>query len=158
MFLVNMIFIISSINKNSKLLNIYYLVYLYSLVTDNIVIYDFKLFINDLGWISILFEWKNHKNFRIQSWANRTLLNMDDEDPINGDYMFGKQTVLLYPKNRYHQDSKIDIVLVHGLLGGVSFSWREKDVHINEPLGLFGKYIIYYHQFILDLLFVNYYV
>lgn len=104
--------------------------------------YDYKLFIYDLGWISILFEWKNHKNFRIQSWANRTLLNMDDEDPINGDYMFGKQTVLLYPKNRYHQDSKIDIVLVHGLLGGVSFSWREKDVHINEPLGLFGKYII----------------
>ncbi|KAE9537664.1 hypothetical protein AGLY_006687 [Aphis glycines] len=89
------------------------------------------------GWISILFEWKNHQNFRIQSWANRTLLNMDDEDPINGNYMFGKQTVLLHPKNRYHQDAKIDIVLVHGLLGGVSFSWREKDLLINEPLGLF---------------------
>lgn len=89
------------------------------------------------GWISILFDWKNHQNFRIQSWANRTLLNMDDEDPINGNYMFGKQTVLLHPKNRYHQDAKIDVVLVHGLLGGVSFSWREKDLLINEPLGLF---------------------
>jgi len=77
---------------------------------------------------------------------------MDDEDPINGNYMFGKQTVLLYPKNRYHQDAKIDVVLVHGLLGGVSFSWREKDVYINEPLGLFGKYIAYYHQVILDFL------
>lgn len=86
-------------------------------------------------------EWKNHKNFRIQSWANRTLLNMDDEDPINGNYMFGKQTVLLHPKTRGHQDAKIDIVLVHGLLGGVSFSWREKDLLINEPLGLFGKYL-----------------
>ncbi|KAL4120623.1 hypothetical protein QTP88_013281 [Uroleucon formosanum] len=89
------------------------------------------------GWISILFEWKDHKNFRIQSWANRTLLNMDDEDPINGNYMFGKQTVLLYPRSRYNKDAKIDVVLVHGLLGGVSFSWREKDLHINEPLGLF---------------------
>lgn len=87
-----------------------------------------------------MFEWKHHQNFRIQSWANRTLLNMDDEDPINGNYMFGKQTVLLHPKNRYHQDAKIDVVLVHGLLGGVSFSWREKDLLINEPLGLFGKY------------------
>lgn len=63
---------------------------------------------------------------------------MDDEDPVNGNYMFGKQTVLLHPKNRCHEDAKIDVVLVHGLLGGVSFSWREKDVHINEPLGLFG--------------------
>lgn len=129
---------------------------MYPLLTDNIVINYFNLFIYDLGWISILFEWKNHNNFRIQSWANRTLLNMDDEDPINGNYMFGKQTVLLYPKNRYHQDAKIDVVLVHGLLGGVSFSWREKDLHINEPLGLFGKYIIiYYHQLLLDLLFVK---
>lgn len=91
-----------------------------------------------------MFEWKDHKNFRIQSWANRTLLNMDDEDPINGNYMFGKQTVLLYPKSRYNKDAKIDVVLVHGLLGGVSFSWREKDLHINEPLGLFGKYNIIY--------------
>lgn len=85
-----------------------------------------------------MFEWKNHQNFRIQSWANRTLLNMDEEDPIHGCCMFGKQTVLLHPKNRCSQDSKIDIVLVHGLLGGVSFSWREKDLLINEPLGLFG--------------------
>lgn len=92
------------------------------------------------GWVSVLFEWKNHHNFKIQSWANRTLLNMDDEDPVNGNYMFGKQTVLLYPKNRCHQVAKIDIVLVHGLLGGVSFSWREKDLLINEPLGLFGKF------------------
>ncbi|VVC24482.1 Armadillo-type fold,Armadillo-like helical,Alpha/Beta hydrolase fold [Cinara cedri] len=89
------------------------------------------------GWISILFKWKNHQNFRIQSWANRTLLNMDNEDPINGNYKFGKQTVLLYPKDRSHQDATIDVVLVHGLLGGVSFSWREKDLFINEPLGLF---------------------
>ncbi|XP_025423884.1 protein SERAC1 isoform X2 [Sipha flava] len=89
------------------------------------------------GWISVLFNWKTHQNFRIQSWANRTLLNMDDEDPINGNYSFGKQTVLLHPKNRCQKDTKIDIVLVHGLLGGVSFSWREKYLMKNEPLGLF---------------------
>lgn len=89
-----------------------------------------------------MFEWKSHQNFRIQSWANRTLLNIDEEDPIHGSCMFGKQTVLLHPKNRCNQDAKIDIVLVHGLLGGVSFSWREKDLLINEPLGLFGKCVL----------------
>lgn len=68
---------------------------------------------------------------------------MDDDDPIYGNYKFGKQTVLLYPKNRSHQDAIIDVVLVHGLLGGVSFSWREKDLFINEPLGLFGKYLYF---------------
>jgi len=66
---------------------------------------------------------------------------MDEEDPVHGHCMFGKQTVLLHPKNRCSQDSKIDIVLVHGLLGGVCFSWREKDLLINEPLGLFGECI-----------------
>lgn len=90
-----------------------------------------------------MFGWKNHQNFRIQSWANRTLLNMDNDDPINGNYKFGKQIVLLYPKDRSHQDAIIDVVLVHGLLGGVSFSWREKDLFINEPLGLFGKYLYF---------------
>lgn len=91
-----------------------------------------------------MFKWKSHQNFRIQSWANRTLLNMDNDDPIYGNYKFGKQTVLLYPKNRSHQDAVIDVVLVHGLLGGVSFSWREKDLFINEPLGLFGEYLYLY--------------
>jgi len=70
---------------------------------------------------------------------------MDDRDPVNYNYKFGKQTVLLHPKNRCHEDAKIDIVLVHGLLGGVSFSWREKDLHINEPLSLFGEYLIIYN-------------
>jgi len=104
---------------------------------------EYIFYCYDSGWISVLFEWKNHKNFRIQSWANRTLLNMDDRDPMNSNYKFGKQTVLLHPKNRSFENVKIDIVLVHGLLGGISFSWREKDTHINEPLGIFGEYIIY---------------
>ncbi|XP_050420372.1 protein SERAC1-like isoform X2 [Adelges cooleyi] len=89
------------------------------------------------GWISVLFDWKNHHDFRIQSWANRTLLNLDTKDPVNGNNLYGKHTVLLYPKNRSQQDAKIDVVLVHGLLGGVSFSWREKDQYINKPLGIF---------------------
>lgn len=73
---------------------------------------------------------------------------MDDEDPTNGNYLFGKQTVLLHPKNRCQKDAKIDVVLVHGLLGGVSFSWREKYLMKNEPLGLFGKFLyqVYLHS------------
>ncbi|XP_050544988.1 protein SERAC1 [Daktulosphaira vitifoliae] len=89
------------------------------------------------GWISVLYEWKNHSNFRIQSWANRTLLNLDKRDYVNGNNVYGKQTVLLHPKNRCQQDAKIDVILVHGLLGGVSFSWRARDININQPIGIF---------------------
>lgn len=75
---------------------------------------------------------------------------MDDEDLINGNYIFGKQTVLLNQKNRCNRDAQFDVVLVH-CLGSVSFSWCKKDLHINESLSHFGKYIIIYdHELLLD--------
>lgn len=78
---------------------------------------------------------------------------MNDEDPINGNYIFGKQTVILLilnQKNRCNRDAQFYVVLVH-CLGSVSFSWYEIDLHSNEPLGPFIKYIIIYdHELLLD--------
>ncbi|RZC34964.1 conserved oligomeric Golgi complex subunit 7 [Asbolus verrucosus] len=86
------------------------------------------------GWIGILAQWVKHDDVRISIPAAKALANLDlDEDPI-----YLQRLYPLHPSTRTLRKPGADIVFVHGLLGGVFFTWRQRKRH-QDPLGFLGK-------------------
>lgn len=70
--------------------------------------------------------------------ATKVLANLDDDDAaVNG--LYAKPVYLLYPEYRQKASPKVDVIIVHGLLGGVFFTWRQQDRDQGSTIGLFGK-------------------
>lgn len=82
-----------------------------------------------VGWIGILAEWMNHKDVRLSIPATRALVNLDsDENQTFSSYLY-----LLYPWLRTNKEPEVDVVFVHGLLGGVFFTWRQRRKGLLSP-------------------------
>ncbi|XP_008546833.1 protein SERAC1 [Microplitis demolitor] len=77
------------------------------------------------GWIGVLAAWSRHKDIRLAGPAARALFNLD-EDANNGE-KFPRRIYLLHPMNRTRTKPKADVVFIHGLLGGIFISWRQRD-------------------------------
>lgn len=93
------------------------------------------------GWVGVLADWSQDPELRVQVTAAKALINMDADD--TNDFKYQPRLYPLYPKTRMQQKAAVDIVFVHGLLGGVFVTWRQKDRE--EPqLGLYGKNAFYY--------------
>ncbi|KAL3278703.1 hypothetical protein HHI36_016237 [Cryptolaemus montrouzieri] len=73
------------------------------------------------GWIGILAEWMNHEDLRISIPAARALANLG-----NNIEFYKRHVYLLHPSYIGNKDPKVDVVFVHGLLGGVFFTWRQR--------------------------------
>lgn len=92
------------------------------------------------GWISVLAEWQQCPDLRLQVISAKTLANLDHDDP---NYtVYAPNVYPLHPRLRTRSKPKADIVFVHGLLGGVFITWRQKDRKPTE-LGLYGKNAFY---------------
>ncbi|XP_074094508.1 protein SERAC1 isoform X3 [Cotesia typhae] len=77
------------------------------------------------GWIGVLAAWSRHKDIRLAGPAARALFNMD-VDANNGE-KFPRRIYLLHPMNRTRSKAKVDVIFIHGLLGGIFISWRQRD-------------------------------
>lgn len=75
--------------------------------------------------------------------AAKALANLDLDDPNYVQYP--PNVYPLHPRLRTRQKPKADIVFIHGLLGGVFFTWRQKDRAPTE-LGLYGKNAFYTNE------------
>ncbi|KAF5276061.1 hypothetical protein FQA39_LY00857 [Lamprigera yunnana] len=74
------------------------------------------------GWITALAEWINDCDVRLSATAAKTLLNLD-----NNKYsaVYPNKIYILHPLHRVRDTALVDVVFVHGLLGGVFFTWRQ---------------------------------
>ncbi|CAD7080998.1 unnamed protein product [Hermetia illucens] len=92
------------------------------------------------GWLGILSNWTHHPDLRLQVIAAKALENMDEDDPYA--FKYPPNVYALYPRCRQQRKPKLDVVFIHGLLGGVFITWRQKDRKPSE-LGLYGKNAFY---------------
>jgi hypothetical protein len=82
------------------------------------------------GWVGILAEWARNSNLLISLPASKALSNLDQK---YGKCTYAPGIYLVSPNDRVvqHQNELsnrgVDIVLLHGLLGGVFFTWRQHD-------------------------------
>ena len=106
-----------------------------SMCTD--FIYDFFI----TGWVGILAGWAKNPDLRVQVTAAKALANLDVDD--TNRFVYQPRIYPLYPRLRSRHKPDVDIVFVHGLLGGVFVTWRQKD-RVEPQLGLYGKNAFYY--------------
>lgn len=78
--------------------------------------------VETLGWIGVLSSWSNHKDIRISIPAARALANLD----ADSDAQYPSNLYILHPLGRTKKTQEVDVIFVHGLLGGVFFTWRQR--------------------------------
>lgn len=93
------------------------------------------------GWVGVLADWQTDHDMRLQVIASKALANLDKDDPNNAEYP--PNIYPLHPRLRTRNKPKGDIVFVHGLLGSVFITWRQKDKNYSSELGLYGKNAFY---------------
>jgi len=77
-----------------------------------------------------LARWKQHPNLLISLPATKALCNLDQEF---GGHKYEPGIYLMLPNDRHVQHKNnlsnwgVDVVFVHGLLGGVFYTWRQSD-------------------------------
>ncbi|KAK7863632.1 hypothetical protein R5R35_006169 [Gryllus longicercus] len=77
------------------------------------------------GWIGILAKWSQNQNIRLSAPATKALANLDSDDVRTA--LYPRRVYLLHPTWRRSPRPKMDVVFVHGLLGGVFVTWRMRD-------------------------------
>lgn len=92
------------------------------------------------GWVGQLAEWQTCPDLRLQVISAKAMANLDHDDPNRSEYP--PNVYPLYPRLRTASKPKADIVFIHGLMGGVFYTWRQKDRKPTE-LGLYGKNAFY---------------
>ena len=92
------------------------------------------------GWVGILAAWKQDPNLLVTLPATKALCNLDQK---YGDvYMPG--VYLLMPEHRSVRHLNelsnwgVDVVFIHGILGGVFYSWRQLDADNSRGWGTQG--------------------
>lgn len=82
------------------------------------------------GWVGVLAGWKQDPNILVNLPATKALCNMDQEF---GVHRYHPGVYLMLPTDRHVQHKNtlsnwgVDVVFIHGLLGGVFFTWRQQD-------------------------------
>ncbi|KAH8376707.1 hypothetical protein KR093_000946, partial [Drosophila rubida] len=92
------------------------------------------------GWVGTLAEWQQCPDLRLQVISAKTMANLDHDDPNQCTYP--PNVYPLHPRVRTRRKPTADIIFVHGLLGGVFITWRQRDRKQTE-LGLYGKNAFY---------------
>ncbi|EEB12320.1 ribonuclease p/mrp subunit, putative [Pediculus humanus corporis] len=95
-------------------------------------------------WIKLLSTLSRHKDIRVSAPAQKALCNFDTDDPIQKDVnVYSSRVFPLHPTSRTLLNPKLDVIFIHGLLGGVFITWRQRDFgHCTHksPLELLGDY------------------
>lgn len=89
------------------------------------------------GWVGILAGWLQNSDLRVSSSAAKSLANLDSDDKFK--CVYPQKVYLLYPMLRSETEPSVDVVFVHGLLGGVFYTWRQRLKNEDNTLGLIGN-------------------
>lgn len=84
------------------------------------------IYLSRIGWIGILLRWSRSDDIRLSAQAISALANLDMDG--NEKAKYPQNVYLLYPLHRVHAITKMDVVFLHGLLGGIFITWRQRDV------------------------------
>lgn len=77
------------------------------------------------GWLGVLAKWSRHSDASLALPCSKALANLDVDSLDNSSY---PQWVFpLYPHFRSNGDHGADVIFVHGLLGTVFITWRQRD-------------------------------
>ncbi|GAB1865692.1 Protein SERAC1 [Camponotus japonicus] len=87
---------------------------------------EFLNSIYESGWIGILSRWSRSDDIRLSAQAINALANLDTDG--NEGAKYPQSIYLLHPAHKVHAATKMDVVFLHGLLGGVFVTWRQRDV------------------------------
>lgn len=79
------------------------------------------------GWIGTLVEWSHSTDIRLSAPAGRALANLDFDE--NDRVKYPRRIYLLHPLHKTKTTAKLDVVFLHGLLGGVFITWRQRDAN-----------------------------
>ncbi|XP_050458776.1 protein SERAC1 [Cataglyphis hispanica] len=82
--------------------------------------------IYESGWVGILAHWSRSDDIRLSAQAISALANLDTDG--NEGAKYSQRVYLLHPLYRVHAATKMDVVFLHGLLGGIFVTWRQRDV------------------------------
>ncbi|EGI57699.1 Protein SERAC1 [Acromyrmex echinatior] len=82
--------------------------------------------IYESGWIGILSHWSHSDDIRLSAQAISALVNLDTNE--NEKEKYPQNVYLLHPLHRIHAAIKMDVIFLHGLLGGVFVTWRQRDI------------------------------
>ena len=91
---------------------------------------EFHKAIFQSGWVGLLANWKQHENLLISLPATKALCNLDQE---YGGHKYEPGIYLMLPNDRHVQHKNnlsnwgVDVVFIHGLMGGVFYTWRQFD-------------------------------
>jgi hypothetical protein len=78
------------------------------------------------GWIYLMSKWQSDDDLRIQVFASTFLNNLDKYDKRK--LIYRPKLYPLYPRGKHIKNPDLDLVFVHGLLGGIWITWRvQKD-------------------------------
>jgi len=99
-----------------------------------------------------LSHWSHCDDIRLSAQAISALVNLDTNG--NEKVNYPQSVYLLHPLHRVHAATKMDVIFLHGLLGGVFVTWRQRDID-TSALGVVGLLLFMYNynfsNFILSL-------
>jgi len=97
-----------------------------------------------------LSRWSRSDDIRLSAQAISALVNLDIDG--NEKAKYPQSVYLLHPLHRVHATTKMDVVFLHGLLGGVFVTWRQRDID-TSALGVVGLLVFVYDHMISQILF-----
>ena len=85
--------------------------------------YDFYV----TGWVTVLAGFGRDVDIRLNVTSNKALCNLDRDYNDANRRMYKSKIYPLYPRLRTKAEPQLDIVFVHGILGGVFMTWRQRE-------------------------------
>lgn len=86
------------------------------------------------GWVGTLAKWSHHSDASLALPCVKALANLDEDSPDSTSYP--PKVFPLYPPFRSNGDHKADVIFVHGLLGTIYVTWRQRDLFkLDSPVG-----------------------
>lgn len=74
------------------------------------------------GWLYLLSSWQQDEDLRFQVLASTSLHNLDKYD--GSGICYRPKLYPLYPRSNRSEKPALDIIFVHGILGGIWITWR----------------------------------